>query len=331
MNVLDTLAVNTLALRGKGVEFNKFSRMFKTKQEALDSVTSGDYVPTPGVTNAVIILGEGIMIYSFDLADFVHISEFIHAGDQANRYIDIDGVNDYVEFANAGDVLDFTKDWSIGLTLVGLTGPLTSKKMTLFSRGGVHITLQAQEIPSDPDQEAQVNWGLYVTSDNDLYSVTKRAQANTWYAPGNFSRIMFTYNASTKRLKYHIGNPDTGVYAQRANLAIPQSMIDGQNIAGGLCVGKSWSGNGGSNFSGVNWNGGLNNLILAHMEFTGPALVEYFQTGEEFTAMELYSDVVAYAKLGEDTYPNVTDEKGLLTGGQLVNGTEGDFKDMPQE
>lgn len=331
MATLQTLAIDKLMLRGKGNEFNGFGRMFKSKQDAVDSVTSGDYNPVEGQVNAVLVLSEGIMIYSFDLADFVHITEFSAAGNQASRYIDIDGVNDYVEFSNAGDVLDFTKDWSIGITLVGLTGPATSNKMTLFSRGGVHITLQAQEIPADPDQEAQINWGLYVTSDNDLYNAANRAQTNTWYAPGNFSRIMFTYNASTNRLKYHIGNPDTGLYAQRANLSISQSMIDGQNITGGLCVGKSWTGTGGSNFSGVNWNGGLNNLLLANMEFTGPALVEYFQTSEAFASMELYSDVVAHAKMGEDAYPNVVDSKGLLTGGVLVNGTADDFRDIPTE
>jgi hypothetical protein len=150
-------------------------------------------------------------------------------------------------------------------------------------------------------------------------------------APSDFSRLLFVYTASDKRLKYFIGDPSTGSYAQRGNLAIPQTMVDGQNITGGLCIGKKWAGQGGSGFSGVNWHGGLNNLIVSNIAFTGPHLVEYFQTGEEFTSMELYSDVVAYAKLGEDTFPNVTDEKGLLTGGQLVNGTEADFKDIPSE
>ena len=331
MATLQTLAIDKLMLRGKGNEFNGFGRMFKSLDEAKEALSSGDYVPVAGQENAVIVIGEGMMVYSFDIGDFVHIKEMIAAGAQANRYIDIDGVNDYVEFSNSGDVLDFTKDWSIGITFVGLTGPATSNKMTLFGRGGVQITLQALEIPEDPDQEVQINWGLYVTSDNDLFDGSKRAQTNTWYAPGNFSRIMLTYNSTTKRLKYHIGNTLTGVFLERANLLISDSMIAAQNITGGLCIGKAWTGQGGSAFSGVNWNGGLNNLILSHMEFTGPALTEYFQTGEAFTSMELYSDVVAYAKLGEDTYPNVTDEKGLLTGGSLVNGQPDDFKDMPTQ
>lgn len=323
MATLQTLAIDKLMLRGKGNEFNGFGRMFKSKQEAVEAVASGDYDPIEGQVNAVLVLSEGIMIYSFDLADFVHISEFSAAGNQANRYIDLDGVNDYIEFANAGDVLDFTKDWTIGVTLVGVTGPASSSNMALFGRGGVQINLKAQA--------GSNNWGLYVTSDNDLYNAANRAQANTWYAPSDFSRILFVYTAADKRLKYFLGDPATGTYAQRANLAIPQSMVDGQNITGGLCIGKAWAGVGGSGFSGINWHGGLNNLIVSNMAFTGPHLVEYFQTGEAFTTMELYSDVTSYAKLGEDTFPTVTDEKGVLTGGSLVNGTAEDFKDIPTE
>ncbi|BAQ84234.1 hypothetical protein [uncultured Mediterranean phage uvMED] len=310
-------------LRGAGNEFNGFGRMFKSVDEANAAVANGDYNPTEGQVNAVLVLSAGIMIYSFDLQDFVHISEFSAAGNQANKYIELDGANDYIEFSNAGDVLDFTKNWSIGITLVGVTGAASASNMTLFGRGGVQITLKAQA--------GSTNWGLYVTSDNDLYNANGRAQANTWYAPSDFDRILFTYDAATKRLKYFLGSPASGTYAQRANLAIPQTMVDTQNIAGGLCIGKSWTGVGGAGFSGINWHGGLNNMIVSNMAFVGPQLDEYFQTGEEFTSMELYGDVVSYAKLGEDTFPTVTDEKGLLTGGALINGSNDDFKDIPTE
>ena len=118
MAILDTLAVNTLALRGAGNEFNKFSRFFKTLEEARGSVTSGDYNPTEGVTNAVLVLGAGIMIWSFDLQDFVSLADFAGAGNQSDKYIELDGVNDYIEFTGltngAADVLDFTK---IGLSV----------------------------------------------------------------------------------------------------------------------------------------------------------------------------------------------------------------------
>ena len=163
--------------------------------------------------------------------DFVPLSEFSSVGNQSNKYIDLDGVNDYIGFSNAGDVLDFTKDWSIGLTLVGVTGPSSNENFTLFSRGGVHITLKANA--------ASTNWGLYVTSNNDLFNVTSRAQANTWYRPNDFSRILFTYDATSRRLKYYLGDPSTGDYAMRANLAIPTSMVTSQDITGGLKIGDS--------------------------------------------------------------------------------------------
>ena len=101
MAILDTLAVNSLSLRGSGNEFNKFSRFFKTLEEAQQSVANGDYNPVEGVTNAVLILGAGIMIYSFDLQDFVSIADFLGAGNQADKYIELDGVNDYIEFPTA--------------------------------------------------------------------------------------------------------------------------------------------------------------------------------------------------------------------------------------
>lgn len=330
MSIIDKLQINSLSLRGLGNEFNSFERNFKSKDDALQAVATGDYVPTPGKLNTVLIGGESnsIQFWSFDINDFVSYSEFSAAGNQSNKYIDLDGVNDYIGF-NSGNVLDFTQDWTIGVTLVGVTAPNSPQNMTLFSRGGVHITLKAQS--------GSTNWGLYVTSDNNLYNTTNRAQANTWYAPNDFDRILFVYCSTTKRLKYYLGDPSTGTYAMRANLSIPQTMIDTQNITGGLQLGNNWTGVGGSTFSGVNWNGGLNNLIGSSIKFTSPFIQEYFQNqavdpenpDSFFTSAEFYPDLSFYCKLGEDTYPNVTDEKGNLTGGELFNGSSDDFKDIP--
>jgi len=333
MNILNTLGVNSLSLRGLNEQFNTFERLFQSKADAVTAVDTGDYIPTPGKLNTVLIAGEedAIQFWSFGISDFVPISDFATAGNQSNKYIDLDGVNDYIGFDNADSVLDFTQDWTIGVTLVGVTGASSPQNMTLFSRGGVHITLKAHA--------GSTNWGLYVTSNDDLYNATSRAQANTWYAPNDFSRILFVYCASTKRLKYYLGDPATGSYAMRANLSIPQSMIDSQDISGGLKIGGEWTGTGGANFSGINWNGGVNNLIGSGVQFTGPFVEEYFQNQSVdpdnpdafFTGAEFYDDLSFYCKLGEDTYPDVTDEKGTLTNGELFNGAADDFKDIPTD
>lgn len=332
MSVIENLSVDKLSIRGLGNQFNSFERLFQSRADALQAVETNDYVPTPGRLNTVLIGGEqkSIQFWSFDVLDFVPLSEFSAVGNQSNKYIDLDGVNDYIGFSNANNVLDFTQDWTIGVSLVGITTPESIQNYTLFSRGGVHITLKAS---------SSTNWGLYVTSNNNLFNVTSRAQANTWYRPYDFSRILFVYCSTTKRLKYYLGDPSTGNYAMRANLAIPQSMIDSQDITGGLKIGDAWTGTGGANFSGVKWNGGVNNLITSSLKFTGPFVTEYFQNQSSdpdnpdafFTQAEFYPDLDGYCKLGEDTYPTVSDEKGNLTGGQLYNGAADDFKDIPAE
>ena len=96
-NILSVLGVDSLALRGYQTEYNRFSRFFKNEQEAVQAVTDGDYVPVPGISNLVIIGGLGIMLWSFDLQNFVGVAELAAAGNQANR-TSIDGANDHVQF-----------------------------------------------------------------------------------------------------------------------------------------------------------------------------------------------------------------------------------------
>ena len=315
-NIIDILGINTLALRGKGTEFNRFSRFFQSVEDARESVSTGDYVPTPGLTNAVLILGIGIAIYSFDLEDFVAIQDLAAAGNQASRYIELDGANDYIEFTSlqggTENVLDWSKDWSIGLTLVGLTETTSDNKlMTLFSNGNNAIFLR----------RGGTNWGMYVTGDANL-----QHGANTWYAPTATSRLLFTYDASTYRLKYYLGEPASGTYALRANLLVNANTRVNQ-VGNSLCIGKGVNTNLGTS---ALWDGGVNNLIISDQVLVGPQVDEFFQTGEAFTEHEYYADLTTYARLGEDTYPNVVDTKSNATG-VLVNGAANDFVDIPTE
>ena len=319
-NIIDVLGCNTLALRGIGTEFNRFSRFFKSRDEALQAVAIKDYVPMPGVNNAVLIMGMGIALYSFDLEDFVAIEDLAAAGNQANRYIELDGANDYVEFTGleggSENVLDWTKDWSIGITLVGL-GPTTTdnKFMTLFSNGDNAIFLR----------RGGTNWGMYVTGD-----AAYTHGANTWYAPAATSRILFTYCSATNRLKYFLGDPASGTYAMRANLAVNSTVRNANNVGSSLCVGKKVEISSYGSSNQVYWDGGINNLIVSDIELVGPQIAEFFQTGEAFTEHEYYADLTSYARLGEDTYPEVVDTLGNATG-VLVNGAADDFVDVPTE
>ena len=74
------------------------------------------------------------------------------------------------------------------------------------------------------------------------------------------------------------------------------------------------------------WDGGLNNFIGMTGALSATQRNEYFESiGEEYSEATYYEDLASWAMLGEDTYPTVTDTKGALTGGELMNGTSDDF------
>ncbi|MEL7477286.1 MAG: hypothetical protein AAGJ17_00125 [Pseudomonadota bacterium] len=323
MATIQTLAVNELSFRGKGNEFNKFSRLFKSLTEARESLASGDYNPVEGQLNLVIVAGQGIMYYSFDLADFVLIDEFNAVGNQADKYIELDGANDYIEMTNIGaaaaDVMDLTKSWSIGVTLVGYQEGTDNHKIALFSRGGVIITLN----------RGGSNMGPYVTAEYDLYTGA-HAEANNFHGIGQFDRLLFVNDASTGKLRMYVGTPE-GSFAERALLTVTDAMRNNQQLGTSICIGKGFDGPGGATFDGAMWDGGVNNVIGMARAMATPEINQYFQLGDQFSVMEFYPDLAFHLKLGEDTFPNVTDEKGNLTGGSLVNGTAEDFVNIPTE
>jgi|TARA_E500000331_G_scaffold351987_1_gene399700 hypothetical protein len=316
-NILSVLGVDSLALRGYQTEYNRFSRFFKNEAEAVQAVTTGDYVPVPGISNLVIIGGLGIMLWSFDLQNFIGVAELQAAGNQANKYILIDGANDHVQFdALAGGseaVFDLSKDFSFGVTMVGLgnEGSSDGAYVTLASNGNTAVYLR----------RGGSNWGFYVGAGN------ANAGVNTWVSPGVSDRILLTYNATTYRMKYYLGDPATGVYAMRGNYFVSSAIRTNNTVDGVLKVGDGVDS---GIVTGQHWDGGLNNMIISDHELTGPQIAEYFQSGEQYDSNEFYDDVTTWSKFGEDVYPNVTDVKGNATQGALINGTESDFADVPE-
>ena len=41
-----------------------------------------------------------------------------------------------------------------------------------------------------------------------------------------------------------------------------------------------------------------------------------------------YADLISWIKMGEDVFPTVSDEKGVMTGGQLYEGNADDFVEI---
>ena len=236
-------------------------------------------------------------------------------GQASNAYIHFDGSNDYVEFTAKGaanaNLLDWTGEWTIGMTLTEFEVKSDQKFFTLFSSGSNAIMLR----------RGAANHGLYVTGNN---GVTKIG-ANTWHAPNAGGKVLFTY--ADNRLKYYIGNVD-GSYALRANYLVNVANIGGNTPGDNFCVGKRVTSN--NVGESLMFHGGANNLIVAAEALGGPLVEEYFGVNEVYDESSFYADLTSWAKMGEDPYPNVVDQKGAMTGGELLYGTEDDFVEIPE-
>jgi hypothetical protein len=165
---------------------------------------------------------------------------------------------------------------------------------------------------------------LYLTG-NDGAS---KAGINTWYAPNAGGKLLFANDGSTGFLKYYIGNVD-GTFSLRGVVNIASATLGNNNPGTNFCIGKKVGSN--AVAESLMFHGGMNNVITADEAFANasPMIAEYFGVNETYDESSFYSDITSWVKMGEDIFPAVTDEKGVLTGGSLVNGNEDDFVEIP--
>ena len=240
------------------------------------------------------------------------------AGQAANAYIHFDGSNDYVEFSGTADgLLDWAKDWTVGINLVEFEVRSDGKFITLFSSGQNAIMLR----------RGGSNHGLYITgNDGDT-----KVGVNTWATPNPGGKLLFTYDGEsatgTPRLKYYIGNVD-GSYSLRGNYGVKTANIGGNTVGSEFSIGKRVKKN--AVAESLNYVGGLNNFIYADEAMAGPNIAEYFGVNNTYDEAGFYGDLNSWVRMGEDTYPDVVDSLGALTNGKLFQGTEDDFVEIPE-
>ena len=238
-------------------------------------------------------------------------------GQFSNSFIRFDGSNDYVEFsdkgADNGNLLDWTKDWTIGVTLTEFDIASDQKFITLFSSGQNAILLR----------RGGANHGLYLTGDDGA----NKAGINTWYTPNAGGKLLFSNDGTNGFLRYYIGNVD-GSFALRGLVNIASATKGNNNPGSNFCIGKRVSSN--VVAESLNFHGGMNNVITAKEAFANasPMITEYFQVIETYDESSFYSDLVSWIKMGENNYPEVTDTKGVMTGGALEAGQPDDFVEI---
>ena len=65
------------------------------------------------------------------------------------------GEDEYIQFDGRTDVLDFTKDWTVGVIVRAQGAGVEGTNMTAFSTGGISLNLKPQGAPSQGS-----NWGV---------------------------------------------------------------------------------------------------------------------------------------------------------------------------
>lgn len=236
------------------------------------------------------------------------------AGQAANAYIHFDGSNDYVEFTGgASGLLDWSQNWTVGISLVEFEVKADGKFITLFSSGQNAIMLR----------RGGANHGLYLTGNDGA----NKAGINTWATPNPGGKLLFANDGTAGFLKYYIGNID-GTYSLRGVVNIASATLGNNNPGSNFCIGKRVGNN--AIAESLMYPGGLNNFIYADEAFANasPMIAEYFGVNNTYDEASFYPDLNSWVKMGEDTYPNVVDTLGALTGGTLVDGTEEDFVEI---
>lgn len=209
------------------------------------------------------------------------------------HYIDLDGTNDYVELTGVdADVLDFTKEWSIGFEIENVSSINDSSYTTLLSRGTNEITLR----------KGGSNWGVYYFANGNAI-----AQANTWYAPTSGSKVLFVCTGT--HLKYYLDG------YLRASTSI-NANVSHNNPSGDLTLGKK--------VYKSYWYGGVNNLMIHKGTQLGSNQLTEYLTGQDVSSMSFYDDIIDFIPLGEGAYPVVNGLKGVVSG-ELKNGSSSDF------
>jgi hypothetical protein len=214
--------------------------------------------------------------------------------------------DDYIALTGTGDVLDYTKTWSLGWEVENLA-PNDGFYAVIARSGDNRITLR----------RSAGNWGIYFFAGS-----TSIGQANTFRVPDENSKMLFECDGSNVIYSYvSAGTQRTASMSiNSTNIAnnAPQPNVLEIGKGGGTVVGST----------AQYWYGGISNLTLFSNVLGSIAQDEYF-AASDVTQMSFYEDdVIDFMPLGEDPYALVLGLK-LNVAGTMANGTPSDFVERP--
>ena len=216
------------------------------------------------------------------------------------HYVTLDGVDDYISLTGTGNCMDLSHgaNWTLGFT--------------------VDQNYVGNSDKFSPIQSGDNNWTLY---NGGLHSTIGDAvNALHWntaaYAQGIAAGDKIILRADGTHVQFWWNN------VQKHQATLGTSNV-GAGSFDNLTIGNATT----SATAGAvpNWNASIDNLLIcANHALDFNEMAEFFNSNDFDTYSFKDTKLTDFVTMGEDTYPNITGDRGVVTG-TLVNGTPDNF------
>tara|TARA_R110002072_G_scaffold3786_2_gene27075 strand:+ start:10787 stop:12295 length:1509 start_codon:yes stop_codon:yes gene_type:complete len=230
---------------------------------------------------------------------------------ETEQKVNLDGSNDHINIPmdSNNPVLNWDESWSIGFTAEEVHGHDSGQgvKRTIATRGtnGIYLIIGTGNVGF----YASATDGVYDPANNQ--GMTHAHGANTWYPSPSSVKWLFTYNHTTGKLKWFVGeiiNGSIESYVQRGVITMTTTERTINQSTEDLNIGDAMEGYYGSTY----FDGHLDDLVITNNEMTGQQIVDYY-TDDDFESHEYFEHIVSLYDFNQE-FPNVDDQVGNYNG-----------------
>ena len=230
---------------------------------------------------------------------------------ESEQKVNLDGSDDHINIPmdSNNPVLNWDESWSLGFTAEEIHDATSGVgvKRTIATRGtnGIYLIIGTGNVGF----YASATDGFYDPANNQ--GMTHAHGANTWYPTPASVKWLFTYNHTTGKLRWHVGevvNGATPSHTQRGVVTMTATERTINQSTEDLNIGDAMDGHYGSTY----FDGHLDDLLITNNELTGQQIVDYY-TDDDFQSHE-YSEHIVSSYNFNQVFPAVLDEVGGYNG-----------------
>ena len=253
----------------------------------------------------------GVASQSYDFIFTPQVSALLATTPEVEQKVNLDGSDDHINIPmdSGNPVLNWDESWSLGFTAEEIHDATSGVgvKRTIATRGtnGIYLIIGTGNVGF----YASATDGVYDPANNQ--GMTHAHGANTWYPTPASVKWLFTYNHTTGKLRWHVGeviNGATPSHTQRGVVTMTTTERTINQSTEDLNIGDAMDGHYGSTY----FDGHLDDLLITNNELTGQQIVDYY-TDDDFQSHEYAEHIVSSYNFNQ-VFPNVDDQVGSYNG-----------------